>query len=294
MTVLILGASGLLGNAVFRVLSENGDRAVFGTIRNPRYREFLSPELAQQLITVDDLEGQAELAELFERTQPSVVINCISVAKPFPAEPMRLVSALAALPRRLQHRCRANRARLIQIGSDGVFSGKRGNYRETDLPDATDWYGVSKLLGEVEGPGCLTLRTSFVGHELDSTSGLLEWFLSQQDVCSGHRKSIFSGLTTVALAKVIRDVILPCRELEGILHLGSRPISKFELLRLFGKTYGRPTRVIPQDTPVLDRSLNCDWFARRTGYVAPDWPELVAEMFSYRFGLRNEPCLTTR
>jgi dTDP-4-dehydrorhamnose reductase len=213
-----------------------------------------------------------------------VVVNCVAVGRPAPADPMRSILVHAVLPRRLSHLCGLTGARLIQIGSDGVFSGKRGAYTEDDVPDANDTYGVSKLLGEVAAPHAITLRTSIIGHELQSGSGLLEWFLSQQDQCRCYTRAIFSGFPTIVLADLIRDVVIPRPDLHGVYHVATRPISKFDLLQLVARRYGKAIRLIPDDRENPDRSLIAARFEQATGYVAPDWPALVDRMYCDRFG----------
>jgi dTDP-4-dehydrorhamnose reductase len=167
------------------------------------------------------------------------------------------------------------------MGTDGVFSGARGNYCETDLPDATDIYGVAKMLGEVTGPHAITLRFSIVGPELKSGIGLLEWFLAQRERCPAYTRVVFSGLPTNVLAEIIRDEILPRPDLCGIYHLAAAAISKFDLLQLIARRYNRNIKFIPADTPVSNRSLNAAKFAAATGYVAPDWAVLVEKMYTY-------------
>ena len=287
MSTLVLGATGLLGNAVFRVLSEAGDERVYGTTRNSELRRFFTPELGNRLLVVGNLEDERQLTMLFDSVRPSVVVNCTALGKSAPQDPMRLISIFSLLPRRLAQLCHLRGVRLVQMSSDGVFRGTRGRYTEDDLPDATDPYGIAKLLGEVDGPGAITLRTSIIGHELRSRTGLLEWFLSQGEECRCYTRAVFSGFPTVVLAQVIRDVVLPLPDLHGIYHLATRPISKFDLLQLVARRYGTSTRIIPDEKVIIDRSLSADRFARATGYVPPEWPVLIDAMHSHRFGLRE-------
>jgi dTDP-4-dehydrorhamnose reductase len=212
------------------------------------------------------------------------VINCSAAGRPAPADPLRSIQVYAVLPRRLSHLCRLAGARLIQIGSDGVFSGNRGFYGENDLPDANDVYGIAKLLGEIAEPHAITLRTSIIGHELQSRGGLLEWFLSQQGQCSCFTQAIFSGFPTIVLADLIRDVVVPHPDLHGIYHMATRPISKFDLLQLVATRYGKAIQLIPDDRASPDRSLVAERFRAATGYVPPDWPDLVDRMYCDRFG----------
>jgi dTDP-4-dehydrorhamnose reductase len=282
--ILVLGATGLLGNAVFRSMSKASGARVEGTIRHEAARGLFAPEHAARLVVVEDLENPQELARLLDGAGPDVVVNCVAAGRPAPADPMRSILVHSVLPRRLLHLCGRSGARLIQIGSDGVFSGMRGAYTEDDAPDANDIYGISKLLGEVAAPHAITLRTSIIGHELQSGSGLLEWFLSQQDQCRCYTRAIFSGFPTIVLAELIRDVVIPRPDLHGIYHVATRAISKFDLLQLVARRYGKAIQLIPDDRENPDRSLVAARFEKATGYVAPDWPTLVDLMYCDRFG----------
>jgi dTDP-4-dehydrorhamnose reductase len=282
--LLVLGATGLLGNAMFRGLSQMPNAVVCGTIRQEAARGLFAPGPAARLTVVGDIENPDELARLFDAVSPNVVVNCIAAGRPAPADPMRSIAVYSTLPRRLSHLCGLSGARLIQIGSDGIFSGKKGSYTEDDSPDANDIYGLSKWLGEVSEPHAITLRTSLIGHELQTKSGLLEWFLSQQQQCRGYTRAIFSGFPTIVLAGLIRDVVIPRPDLHGVFHVATRPISKFDLLQLVATRYGKKIELIPDDRDSPDRSLVAERFERATGYVAPDWPTLVDLMYSDRFG----------
>jgi dTDP-4-dehydrorhamnose reductase len=209
---------------------------------------------------VEDIENPEQLARLFDAFGPDLVINGIALGRTAPADPMRSIAVYSVLPQRLSQLCRRSGIRLVQISSDGVFSGARGGYTEDDPPDANDVYGISKLLGEVTEPHAITLRTSIIGHELQSGSGLLEWFLSQQERCSAYTRAIFSGFPTVVLADLIRDVVIPRPDLHGVYHVATRPISKFDLLRLVAERYGKKIELIPDDRANPNRSLVADRF----------------------------------
>jgi dTDP-4-dehydrorhamnose reductase len=282
--ILVLGATGLLGNAMFRSLSLRPGTRVDGTIRSEAARGLFAPEHAGCLTLVENVENQDELARLLEASGPDVVINCVSVGRPPPADPMRSIMVHSVLPQRLSHFCRRSGTRLIQISSDGVFSGMRGGYSEDDPPDASDVYGISKLLGEVAEPHAITLRTSIIGHELQSRGGLLEWFLSQQGQCRCYTRAIFSGFPTIVLANLIRDIVIPRSDLYGVYHVATQPISKFNLLQLVAERYGKKVELIADDRANPDRTLVAARFQKATGYVAPDWPTLVDLMYCDRFG----------
>jgi dTDP-4-dehydrorhamnose reductase len=278
MNILVLGATGMLGSAVFRVLSESSGSQVFGAVRRIDAKRLFAPVLASHLVVADDVENHQQLERLFDTVRAQVVVNCTAVRKPGPPDPMKAISIFSLLPHRLARLCRLRDARLVQISSDGVFSGARGGYTEDDLPDASDVYGVAKLLGEVSEPHAITLRTSIIGHELQTKTGLLEWFLSQGEQCKCYTRAMFSGFPTVVLARVIRDVIIPRPALHGVYHVATQPISKYDLLRLVAEVYGKKIDIIADDSVVIDRSLNSARFASATGYVAPGWPELIGIM----------------
>ena len=184
----------------------------------------------------------------------------------------------ATLPHRLAQYCWLSGARLVHISTDCVFNGSRGNYRESDFPDAGDLYGRTKYLGEVDYPHAVTLRTSIIGHELESARSLISWFLSQTGSVKGYRKAVFSGLPTIEIARIIRDFVIPNPELTGLYHLSAAPIDKCALLSLVARTYGKEIDIIPDESIIIDRSLNSDHFRNATGFAPESWPDLVSTM----------------
>lgn len=284
MNILVLGASGMLGNAVIRVLSERVDWQVYGTVRSESAKRFFSADIANQLVSGIDVEQNDSLMQAFIRIRPDVVINCVGLIKQLAdaEDPLQAIPINALLPHRLARLCDLAGARLVHMSTDCVFSGEKGAYSEIDPSDAKDLYGKSKFMGEVRYAHTITLRTSIIGHELQSAHGLVGWFLSQQTKCKGYRRAIFSGLPTVALAQLIRDVIIPKSELSGLYHVAAQPISKYDLLSLVAEVYGKSIEITPDDTLVIDRSLDATRFQKETGYVAPSWPELIRLMHAYR------------
>jgi dTDP-4-dehydrorhamnose reductase len=133
----------------------------------------------------------------------------------------------------------------------------------------------------VESPGCVTLRTSLVGHELTGRRGLLEWFLAQEGRARGFARAIFSGFPTVELARIVAERVVPNETLQGLYHVASSPIAKLELLRLVAAQYGKTIQLEPDQDLVCDRSLDASRFCQATGYEPPDWPALVAQMHAH-------------
>ncbi len=282
--VLVLGANGMLGNAVFRLFAASPGYRVFGSVRSSAALRHIPNELHSCVITGVDVENSDALIQLFDDVHPDVVINSVGLVKQLAAsyEPLAAIAINALLPHRLAKLCGVAGARLVQMGTDCVFSGMKGMYTEADISDATDLYGRSKCLGEVDYPHAITLRTSIIGHELDGAHSLLGWFLSQTGSIKGYRRAVFSGLPTVEIARVIRDYVLPHPELHGVYHVSANPVNKFDLLTLVAQTYGKTIEICADDQLVIDRSLDSSRFQTATGYVAPEWPELIGLMHSFK------------
>jgi dTDP-4-dehydrorhamnose reductase len=281
MKILVLGASGMIGSAIFRVLSADSALDVWGSIRSIAFKEFFTQSQQKHLVVCADLLDQNQLTRLFSEIHPNIVINCVGLTKHHKqADDVLLAAPInTMLPHRLADLCAACDARLIHISTDCIFSGSRGNYLESDHSDALDIYGKSKFLGEVVGyPNAITLRTSTIGHELQSSYGLLEWFLSQEDSCTGFKRAIFSGLPNTVFAELIRDYVIPNPHLHGLYHVGASPIGKYDLLKLIASEYDKDISIECNDQFAIDRSLNSNLFSSATGYRAPAWPELIASM----------------
>ena len=284
MKILVFGASGMLGSAVVRILSEKDDWQVFGSVRSNEIKKYFKSSTAKHLIAGCDVLNHDDLQKVFNQVRPDVVINCISLSKQLinDSDPLLMIPIYSLLPHQLAKFCENIDARLIHISTDGVFSGEKGNYVEDDPSDAKDFYGAAKFIGEVHGQNAVTIRTSIIGHELKSSNGLLSWFLSENKECRCFSNAIFSGFPTVVLAQVIRDVVIPNTGLHGVYHIASDPISKCDLLHLIASVYGKSIEIIPDDSVKIDRSLNAERFRLATGYTTPTWAQLVETMHSYQ------------
>lgn len=277
MKILILGANGLLGGACYRLMTQVPNLEVYGSVRSKLDK---SDKSSQRLIGSIDVLDAERLDQLFAENKPQVIINCTSLSKSMmnDADPLRFIELYSMLPHCLARLCSRYSARLIHISSDGVFSGKKGNYREVDTADADDLYGRSKFLGEVSSPNCITIRTSIIGHDNSLQNGLVSWYLANKGFCKGYTKAIFSGLPVCVVAQILVDFVISNPYLEGIYHIGSDPISKFDLLNLIGDVYSSESVLVPDDSVRLDRSLNTTKFENETGYRAPSWRDLVSLM----------------
>lgn len=243
MRVIVLGAAGMLGHEVVRVLAQSGDLEVYGTCRRgvdlpAEYREFAT--IIEGVDAGDFSQLRATIAEL----EPDVVINCVGIVSQLDTSKLAVptITLNSLLPHILEAACEDIGARLVHISTDCVFNGKAAflresastdcltrkchakisplsstfaGYLESDAPNATDLYGRSKLLGEVvNSASAVTLRTSIVGWQLGGSAAqtsLIGWFAAHRHEKSlqGYSKAIFSGLSTTLLAEVIRDHVLP-------------------------------------------------------------------------------------
>ncbi len=282
-TVLVLGATGMLGNAVLRLFVRSENHDTWGSARSSAALQHLPSSLRERVIVGVDVENVDTLARLFARVRPDVVINCVGLVKQLTEadDPLQAIPINALLPHRLARLCQVAGARFVHVSTDCVFTGAKGMYREEDPADAQDLYGRSKHLGEVDYPNAITLRTSIIGHELAGAHGLIGWFLAQSGPVSGFTRAVFSGLPTAELARVIRDHVLPRPHLHGIYHVSAEPIAKYELLSLVAQTYGRTNEIAADDKLVIDRSLDSTRFRQEAGYAPPAWADLVQAMHDF-------------
>jgi dTDP-4-dehydrorhamnose reductase len=279
MRVMVIGATGTLGHRLCLDWAERFE--CWGTVRAPvedPVAELLAPA---RLIAGISAEEPDTLRSALERARPDVVVNCVGAVKQAEAgqHPIPAIRINSLFPHELAAACRESSARMIHVSTDCVFSGKRGRYSEQDVPDAADLYGRSKLLGEISGEGLLTLRTSLIGRELRSSLGLLEWLISNRGgSVKGFSRAVFSGLTTIALASEIGVLIEENPGLGGIWHLASEPIDKLELLTALERALELGIEIVPDDSVIVDRSLDSTRLCRATGRQPRRWDQMVDEL----------------
>lgn len=280
MRILILGGDGMLGHRLF--LHLHGNHEVKVTLRHElsAYEEYglFDSENSYPGVEVRDLD---RLLEVMAEFRPEAVVNAVGIVKQRASakEAIPSLEINSLLPHRLAVMCRATGARLLHMSTDCVFNGRRGGYTEKDVANAEDLYGRSKLLGEVDEPGAITLRTSIVGLELSRKSGLIEWFQAQKGEIRGFRQAIYSGLTTAEMSRVIERVLVYHPDLHGVWQVASEPIDKYDLLVRLAEVLGRDDiRIVPDDSVEIDRSLSGLAFEEATGYHAPGWNELLQEL----------------
>lgn len=270
----------MLGHKLVQVWKDKYD--VWATVRGnfgnyEKYRIFDKQKTSDKV----DIENIKTVEAVVEKIKPDVIVNAVGIIKQIDDSKniIKTLNINSIFPHRLAEIAEKFNVRLICISTDCVFSGKKGNYTEDDIPDAEDLYGKSKNLGEVVGENCLTVRTSIVGRELRTAHSLVEWFLSNRGKkVEGFANAIYSGFPTVYLAEILENVILNFKNLSGLYHISSQPIDKFELLQLIKEAYNIEIEIERFDDFYIDRSLNSETFRAATGFEPPEWKELVEMM----------------
>ncbi|MFW2382641.1 MAG: dTDP-4-dehydrorhamnose reductase family protein [Acidimicrobiales bacterium] len=275
--ILVLGAQGMMGHMLCRVLSP--EHVVAGTIRGRRADDLFAPAFdSVQLITGVESSDLNSVRRSIDETTPEVVINCIGVVKQreTAAEAVPTIECNALFPHQLASLCGERNIRLLHLSTDCVFSGRAGPYAEDALPDPIDLYGRSKLLGELSEAEGLTIRTSIIGRQLSGSLSLVEWARTQRgNSVRGFRNAIFSGLTTEHLAWVISHLIGEHPDLTGLWHISAPPISKLDLLTGLNSRLDLDLDIVPVDLPMIDRSLISDRFWDTTGLRHPRWDDML-------------------
>jgi len=268
----------MLGHKLCQVLSAN--MATFATFRGAAPDRVPFYGKIEPIAGVDALETDS-VSGAIARARPDVVVNAIGIVKQrsTATDPVLSISINSLFPHRLAELCDAAGARLLHFSTDCVFSGRRGAYVEDDVPDPVDLYGRSKLLGEVDAPRALTIRTSIIGRELENMTGLLEWFLGEAGGrVKGFSRVRWSGVTTNFLARTVARLIREAPDLSGVFHLSGPAISKYQLLVWLNDAFGTRTTIEPDDAVASDRTLVSDRFWSKTGFARPDWPQMVSEL----------------
>ena len=278
--ILVIGANGMLGGSIFRYFSRQSGFDVLGTVRSEASQQQLSTLGFENTLCGVDVNDDSALEKVFAEFNPTFVFNCVGLIKQL-AVSRKAVPAIeinALIPHRLAELASHFGGKLIHFSTDCVFSGAKGMYLEQDTPDATDIYGRSKLLGEVDYAPHLTLRTSIIGHEANSNVSLVDWFLGQEGTVKGFSKAFFSGLPTIYVAKFVHQYVLNNSDLYGLYHLSADRIDKFTLLSMIKEVYGKETVIEEYSDFAIDRSLDSSSLRTAVNFAPPSWNELIEEM----------------
>lgn len=248
--ILILGSTGMLGNAVTAFFLNNPGYEIVTTYRDKAFA-FPGKSLYYDVLTTSlhELPGDFDY-----------VINCIGTIKPFmAADPVAAIRINALLPWQLADWCEANGSKLIHITTDCVFSGKKGKYVESDLHDALDDYGKSKSLGECSSRG-MVLRTSIIGEEIHKNSSLIAWAKSQKGkTINGFSTHLWNGITTKEYAKVCDKIITAGWYEKGLFHIFAQDdVSKLQLMEYFNEKFDLDLTIIEKRPDAVDRTMRTE------------------------------------
>jgi dTDP-4-dehydrorhamnose reductase len=270
--VLVLGSAGMLGHVVYNYLFETNKYAIIDTS---------FPTKTNDNSKLLDITHKETVNDYILTERPDVVINCIGVLIiGSQKDPSNAIYINSFFPHQLSKLLKETGGKLIHISTDCVFSGKKGNYSETDFRDADDIYGRSKALGEVINDRDLTLRTSLIGPELKKNGeGLFHWFMQQSGEIQGYSNVYWGGVTTLELVKVIDSAIQ--QDTAGLLHITNGiGISKFNLLKLCKEVWNRENIII---VPREDNPSNKSLLSKRMdfNYQIPTYKKMLLDQHEY-------------
>lgn len=272
--VLVMGYTGMLGAMVYDYLNSTTRFELGSTFhRTDRRTPYKTTSNSFAFDASSNIETQ--LNQIFSMFVPDYIINCIGIIKPYVKEvddeSVRLAISVNALyPHLLSHYTAQllPETRIVQIVTDCVFDGRKGDYGEFDEHNAIDVYGKSKSLGEVRNGNFLNIRCSFIGPELNNKLGLLEWFLSNANgsVVNGFSDHIWNGVTTLQCAQIMEDTIIndrfhSLRNLNHVIHyIRNTTVSKYTLLELMAASFGKDVTIIKKENSgnAIDRSLRTE------------------------------------
>lgn len=265
MKILVLGSEGMLGHVVKLYFQEKG-HTVKGTSRS-----------GSEDYTFDATKNLNDIEVFIDEFKPDAVINCIGILNKVAEDNKSLaVMVNSYLPHYVDGVCASKGVKFIHVSTDCVFDGKAdGGYTEESFRTATDFYGRSKGLGEINNESNLTLRTSIVGPDKNKNGiGLFQWFMNQEKETNGFDKVIWTGVTTLEFAKCMERAI--SNNLTGLRHaVNNEKIDKYSLLSLFNKHFNKNITINRKSDYVSDKSL------RRTtdfDFEIPSYEQMVKEM----------------
>ena len=268
--VLVIGCKGMAGHLIYKALPLLGEYDVYGIARNV--------EQTNRVFNLDvsDTEALIKIIDL----QFDVVINCIGILnKDAEDNPHKAIWFNSYFPHYLEELTRNTETKIIHISTDCVFNGKKGRYAETDPKDGEGFYAESKGLGEINNTKDLTIRTSIIGPELNLKGiGLFNWFMQQTGEIKGYTSAVWSGVTTLELAKVIDFAIQ--NPVCGLVHLTNGiEINKFDLLRLFMEIWNRKDiSIIAYEGKVVNKSLQK---SEVFNYQVPSYKEMLHDQLNW-------------
>ena len=273
MTALLLGATGFLG----RYLAERLSRTLATSAPRPRSGDAPCLGGVKWLDARFEASDETTIDRVLDEARPDVIVNAIGIMPSAAGDTQLLDRVNGEFPHRLASCAGARGARVVHISTDGVFSGARGTYVETDTPDATDAYGRSKLAGEIGAPH-LTIRTSFFGRT-PRGSGVIEWLVTQRGrTIEGFVDYRFTGIAAAVLADLVTVAVARDTALEGVYHVGGEAFSKYDLLKAAAERLQIDVQVVPVSRGPVDRTLDSTRFFTAIGRRSPALADSLARL----------------
>jgi dTDP-4-dehydrorhamnose reductase len=284
MRILILGGNGMIGHKIYQLLSEDFPDTWAMFRQKIELIPFNNIFNKNNVIDNFDFTNFDKLKYILDKINPDVIINAagITIRRGINDSLSRTILTNSVLPHFLGEWVQDKVSkRLIHFSTDCVFSGKTGPYMDNSVPDATDNYGRTKALGEVNMTQTLTLRGSMIGRELQNHTELLEWFLTKKgNVIKGYTNVFYSGISTIRMAKYVKKVINSFPNLSGIYNVSSSSISKYELLVLFNETFNTDVKIIKDETFISKKILISNRFYTEIEEIIPQWQDLIVELYN--------------
>ena len=280
MKILVFGSTGMLGHTLIKYLQTQSSIEVEFTARNKSRQELCKKIFGKQAKYIVNAYQAYSALKAINDFKPAYCINCLGLIKQRNDSKnfLNYIKVNSLLPHLLSKYSAENNARLIHISTDGVYSGLKGNYSENDNPDPLDFYCRSKLLGEVCNENSMTLRTSIIGPEINSSKGLLEWFKSKNEIVYGYSNVWFTGFPTIELARIIFNYIIKKDIKNDIYNVSSNPINKLNLLMLINNIYGLNKKILEDKSIKVNRTLDCSKFIAETNFIKDEWHLMIKKM----------------
>ncbi len=277
MKFLVLGATGMAGHMVAMYLCEKKhDVTAFSRGAFPYCKNLNG-----------DITDIPYLSETIRSGEYDVVVNCIGLLnQDCEVKKSQAVYLNSYLPHFLAEITQSTQTRIIHLSTDCVFSGKSGGYNEDSFCDGQSFYDRSKALGEIMDEKNLTFRTSIIGPDMkEGGIGLLNWFMKQENDVYGYKQAIWTGVTTLTLAKAMEAAAL--ENLTGLYHLvNNQSISKYDLLRLFNSHLrDNAVQVLPDEKVKIDKSLINN--RKDFSFIVPSYEDMVIEIKEWMKAHKN-------
>lgn len=283
MKILVFGSTGMLGHTLIKYLQNQKSTTIEFTARNEKKQEICKKIFGREAKFIVDAFNPETAFNAINKFRPDICINCLGLIKQKDESNnfLKSIKVNSLLPHLISDYCGEIGGNLIHISTDCVYSGRKGNYSEKDIPDPIDFYGRSKLLGEVFNNHSMTIRTSIIGPEINTTKGLFEWFRSCENNVYGYSNAWFSGFPTIELSRIIFQFIIQKKIKNDIYNLSSKPINKLNLLMLINDIYCLNKKIFEDKSLKVDRTLNCNKFVSVTGFKQEEWRLMIERMKAF-------------